>query len=75
MYQRAKNFELADQKYKEAQAIDPTYAPAYRENAELFMMFKQSEKAIANWKKYLELNNSTEARFRYATAMFVGKQY
>ncbi len=75
LYQRAKNFELADQKYKEAQAIDPTYAPAYRENAELYMMFKQSEKAIANWKKYLELNNSTEARFRYATAMFVGKQY
>lgn len=75
LYQRAKNFELANEKYKEAQTIDPTYAPAYRENAELYMMFKQADNAIVNWKKYLELNNSSEARFRYATALFIGKQH
>lgn len=75
LYQRARNYELANEKYKEAQSVDPTYAPAYRENAELNMMFNQSSKAIENWKKYLELNNSIEARYRYATAMFNGKQY
>ncbi len=75
LYQRAQNYELANEKYKEAQTVDPTYAPAYRENAELNMMFKQSSKAIENWKKYLELNNSTEARYRFATAMYEGKQY
>jgi Tfp pilus assembly protein PilF len=75
LYQRAKNYELANSKYKEAQALDPTYAPAYRENAELNMKFEQSNKAIENWKKYLALNNSIEARYRYATSLFTGKKY
>ncbi len=75
LYQRAKNYELANSKYKEAQTLDPTYAPAYRENAELNMKFDQSNKAIENWKKYLALNNSTEARYRYATSLFSGKKY
>lgn len=75
IYQRARNYELADSKYKEAINLDPTYAPAYRENAELNMLFNQSNRAIENWKKYLELNNSTEARYRYATSLFSGKKY
>ncbi len=75
LYQRAKNYDLANEKYKEAQSIDSTYAPAYRENAELNMMFNQSKKAIENWKKYLSLNNTYESRYRYATALFNGKQY
>ena len=75
LYQRARNYELADQKYKEAQALDPTYAPAFRENAELNMMFNQSNKAIENWKKYIELNNSTEARYRFATSLFSAKKH
>ncbi|MBI1835764.1 MAG: hypothetical protein HYR91_00715 [Flavobacteriia bacterium] len=75
LYQRARNYELADSKYKEAQSLDPTYAPAFRENAELNMMFNQSSKAIENWKKYLALNNSVEARYRFATSLFTGKKY
>lgn len=75
LYQRAQNYELANQKYMEAQTLDPTYAPAYRENAELNLKFNQAKKAMENWKKYLELNNSIEARYRFATAMFLGKQY
>jgi len=70
LYQRAKNYKLANQKYKEAQLIDPNFAPAYRENAELNMMFNQSEYAIENWQKYINLNNTTEARYRYSTALF-----
>lgn len=75
LYQRARNYELANEKYKEAKGVDSTYAPAFRENAELNMQFKQATKAIENWKRYLELNNTTEARYRYATSMFIGKQY
>ena len=75
LYQRAQNFEEANKYYQEAKAVDATYAPAYRENAELNMMFKQNSKAIENWKKYLELNNSNDARYRFATAMYSGKQY
>jgi tetratricopeptide (TPR) repeat protein len=75
LYQRAQNYEEANNYYQEAKVVDATYAPAYRENAELYMMFKQNAKAIENWKKYLELNNSDEARYRFATAMYSGKQY
>jgi len=75
LYQRARNYELANEKYKDAKKIDSTYAPAYRENAELNMQFKQANKAIENWRRYLELNNTIEARYRYATSMFIGKQH
>jgi tetratricopeptide (TPR) repeat protein len=51
LYQRAQNFEEANKYYQQAKDIDATYAPAYRENAELNMIFKQSAKAIENWKK------------------------
>jgi predicted Zn-dependent protease len=75
IYQRAQSPDEAQKKYNEAKLVDSTYAPAYRENAELNMKFNQPKKAIENWKKYLKLNNSIEARYRYASAMFLGKQY
>lgn len=75
VYQRAQNYELANDMYKEAQALEPNYAPSYRENAELNMQFNQSNSAIANWEKYLQLNDSEQARYRYATSLFSGKKY
>ncbi len=75
VYQRAENYQLANDMYKEAQELDPTYAPAYRENAELNMKFNQSALAIQNWIKYMELNNSTYARYRYAISLYSGKKY
>ena len=75
VYQRAQNYELANDMYKEAQTLEPNYAPAYRENAELNMQFNQSNSAIQNWEKYLQLNNSDYARYRYATSLFSGKRY
>ena len=75
LYKRAKNYKLANQKFKEAQALDPNFAPAYRENAELNMMFNQAESAIENWEKYLALNNTDESRYRYATSLFQGEKY
>jgi tetratricopeptide (TPR) repeat protein len=75
LYQRGRNYTLALEKYKEAQAIDASYAPAYREIAELYYLAAQPAKSIENWKKYLELNNSDKARYRYMTALFANKQY
>jgi tetratricopeptide (TPR) repeat protein len=75
LYQRSQAYEQANELYKEAQTLDPMYAPAYSANAELNMLFNQHSRAIENWKKYLELNNSDEARYRYATALFSGKKY
>ena len=75
IYQRARNEEEANKMYNEAKAIDPTYAPAYRLNAELYMMFGKNKKAIENWEKYLELNNNIESRYRYVNALYGAKQW
>lgn len=75
LYQRGRNYQLALEKYKEALALDATYAPAYREIAELYYLAGQPAKSIENWKKYLELNNSDQARYRFMTALFANKQY
>lgn len=75
LYYRVQSYKEGNEKYMEAQKVDPTYAPAYRENAELWMKLNNPKNAIENWKKYLELNNSIEARYRYVTAMFLGKLY
>lgn len=75
LYQRGRNYQLALDLYKQAEGIDATYAPAYREKAELYHLAGQDSKAIESYKKYLELNNSDDARQRYASFLFVGKQY
>ena len=75
LYQRGRNYQLALDKYKAAEAIEATFAPAYREKAELFSLAAQPAKAIENWKKYLELNNSNYARYRYMSALYNNKQY
>ncbi len=76
LYTRVNSDSSANANFAKAISIDPTYAPAYRENAELFLKYaKKAPKAIENWKKYLELNNSQEARYRYITALYSGKQY
>ena len=75
LYQRGRNYPLALEKYKEAMAIDASFAPAYREIAELYYLAGQPAKSIEYWKKYLELNNSDQARYRFMTALFANKQY
>jgi len=75
IYQAAQNFEEANKIYKEAIAIDSTFAPAYRERAEMLMRFNKMSAAIKDWEKYLSLNNNVESRYRYANAMYAAKQY
>lgn len=61
--------------YKKAEGIDATFAPAYREKAELYHLAGQKANAVESYKKYLELNNSDEARERYAGFLVNNKQY
>lgn len=75
LYQRGRNYQLALEKYKEALAIDANFAPAYREIAELYTLAGQPPRSIENWRKYLELNNSDYARYRFMSALFSNKQY
>jgi tetratricopeptide (TPR) repeat protein len=41
LYQRGRNYQLALDYYKKAMGIDPSYAPAYREIAELYSLAGQ----------------------------------
>ncbi len=75
LYQRGRNYQLALDLYKKAQELDPNYAPAYREKAELYHLAGQKANAVESYKKYLELNNSAEARLRYAGFLVNNKQY
>jgi lipopolysaccharide biosynthesis regulator YciM len=75
LYARGKNYSLALDKYKEAEAIDATFAPAYLEKAQIYSLAGQDNKAVENLKKYLEFNNSFEARKRFAYSLFEAKKY
>ncbi len=75
LYARGKNYALALDKYKEAEGIDPTFAPAYLEKAQIYSLAGQDNKAVENLKKYLEYNNSFEARKRFAYSLFEAKKY
>ena len=75
LYQRSQNYQLALDLYIEAEKIDPTYAPAYREKAELYHLAKKKANAVESYKKYLELNNSDEARERYTGFLLNNKQF
>ena len=75
LYERGRNYQLALDLYKKAQDLDPTYAPAYREKAELYHLAGQKANAVESYKKYLELNNSSDARLRYVGFLVNNKQY
>ncbi len=75
LYERAQNYDLGLEYYAKAIALDPTYAPAYREQAELFFKKRKKQEAIASYKKYLELNESPTARERYASFLYADKNY
>jgi tetratricopeptide (TPR) repeat protein len=76
LYKRSTNYSGAAEEFENAIEIDPGYAPAYRELGET--EFKQGKltKAKESYKKYLELSkNNCGARIRYATFLFLGKDY
>lgn len=75
IYERVGNKSAAIEGYEQAIKLDPTFGPAYRHEAEVQMAEGNIEKSAELWTKYLELNNDPEARYRYATSMFLGKKY
>ncbi|RZL62308.1 MAG: hypothetical protein EOO93_09385 [Pedobacter sp.] len=76
MFKQAFSFADAENKVKEAIAIDANYGPAYRELAEIQMQWSRGDKAteeakrnqaLENMRKYLDLTDkSFDSRLRYA---------
>lgn len=76
LYARSKNYPLAIEFYNNALAIDSSFAPSYRELAEIYYKAGQIERAKARYKKFLELSsNNLEARRRYASFLYLNKNY
>lgn len=76
IYERVGNIDAAIEGYEQAYKIDPNFGPAYRYAAEVQMSQKKDiEKSGTLWTKYLQLNDDPQARYRYATSLFIGKKY
>lgn len=85
MFKMAFSFPDAENKVKEALAIDANYGPAYRELAEIQMRWADADpkngeakraEALANMKKYLDLTDkSFDSRLRYAQFLVYANDY
>lgn len=76
LYVRANNPAEAVKYFTDAIALEPNFAPAYRERAEAYHKLGQIEKALEDYKKYLELNKgSVSARVRYGIFLYIAKKY
>jgi tetratricopeptide (TPR) repeat protein len=75
LYVRVKNWEEGLNYFNKAIEVDPTFAPAYREKAELLYNAGRYPAAIEAYAKYLELNNNCRVQQRYASFIFLTKDY
>ncbi len=75
IYQNAANWDLSFQYYQKASQLDSTFAPAYRQKAEMLAASGRADDAVAQYKKYLALNDALSARSRYGKFLFLAKKY
>ena len=75
LYKQVENWDEALKFYNEAIKIDQSFAPAYREKAELLKSAGRYSQAVEAYAKYLSLNNSCSVSQRYATFLFLTKEY
>lgn len=75
LYRQVNNFEAALDLYNKSITMDPNFAPAYRERAELYYRAGKIQNGIEDYQQYLALNNSPSARGRYASFLYVAKDY
>lgn len=75
IYLLSENYDEGLKFFNDAIRIDATFAPAYREKAELLKLAQRYNPAIESYAKYLELNNSCRVRQRYASFVFMTKDY
>lgn len=75
LYNRSRNYPLALDFYKKSLQIDSSFAPAYREMAEIYFRAGQYNKASEQYKRYLQLNKDCGALARYAGFLNQAKQF
>jgi len=75
LYVRVRNWDEGLKYFNQAIESDPSFAPAYREKAELLYRAGRFNQAIESYEKYLELNNSCRVQQRYASFIFLTNDY
>lgn len=75
LYVRVRNWDEGIRYFNQAIESDPTFAPAYREKAEILYRAGRFSPAIDAYAKYLELNNSCRVQQRYASFIFLTNDY
>lgn len=75
MYYRGRLFEKAISMYTDALKNDPNFAPAYAGRGDANYYANKPNEAIADYKKYLELNKGNlTARKKYAWFLYIQKK-
>jgi len=75
LYKRVQNWDEGLRNYNEAIALDPGFAPAYREKAELLKDAARYPQAIEAYARYKELNENCRVNQRYAMFVYLAKDY
>ncbi len=76
LWVRSKSYDVANENYKEAIALDPNFAPAYAALADLYFLFGRAQQAKDNYATYKKLvGNTLYARVKYAKLLFAAKSY
>lgn len=74
-YAKAKSYKDAGEAYKKATEVDPSFAPAFRELGEIFFLAQRYQQAKEYYQKYVSLRPELPARVRYATFLYLSKDY
>jgi Tfp pilus assembly protein PilF len=73
---RARNFNAARENLEKVIQIEPNYAPAYRELADMYFYAGKYDLALTNIKKFSELAEpSTRTDAQYASFLYLSKKY
>lgn len=75
IYLGGENPDGAIEAFDKALAIDPNYAPAWRNKGEALYQKAQFEKGAECYRRYLELNDDPYWRYRYVALLYLNKQY
>lgn len=75
LYKRVQNWDEGLNYYNEAIALDPSFAPAYREKAELLKDAGRYTQAIEAYAGYKEHNENCRVNQRYAMFVYLAKDY
>ncbi|MCS7152617.1 MAG: tetratricopeptide repeat protein, partial [Bacteroidia bacterium] len=74
-YGKAKSYKEAGEAFRKAVEVDPSFAPAYRELGEIFYLAQRYTQAKEYYQKYIILKPELPARVRYATFLYLSKDY